>query len=87
MNKIFSDGEREGAYQAILTRNFVTNQFAAFHLADAREERFNLLLSHRLWQIVDDQIGLCIVGNRPRAAVLLNGIQSIGNHCLKSNFD
>ena len=44
-----------------LPGDLVADQLAALHLADGGEERADLLLRHRLRQVVDDQVRLLLV--------------------------
>jgi len=39
------------------TCGLITDQFTVFHLADCGEERIDVILGHRLRQVVDDDVG------------------------------
>lgn len=44
-----------------LASHLVADQLATLHVSDAGEERLHLLLGHRLWQVVDDQVRLRVI--------------------------
>lgn len=62
-----------------LTCDLISNEFAGLHLPDGGEERPDLLLGHRLGQVVDDEVGLRVLGRGARlhrvvhVSVLLRG--------------
>ena len=43
------------------TCNLVANEFAALNFTNGGKEGSDLLLSHRLWQVVDNQVCLALV--------------------------
>jgi len=45
-----------------LTCDLVTDKLAGLNLADAAEQATELLLGHVLGQVVDDEVGLAVVG-------------------------
>lgn len=52
-----------------LTSDFVPDEFAGFHLSDWGEEGADLLLRHRLRQIVDNEVRLALLQAIVRAIV------------------